>query len=110
MIMRIVNLKEFLAMPPGTMFSEYEPCVLSPACIKGDTIRDVDFFYSDISYAIPEMESLIEMENGKAVELDFDTPTRDGSFNEDQLFAIWSDGDRKALIKRLERCEPKGEA
>lgn len=35
--MRIVDRKTFLAMPIGTVFSKYEPCVFGNLCIKGET-------------------------------------------------------------------------
>jgi hypothetical protein len=103
--MRIVSQKEFLPLPSGTIFQEYEPCCLGPVSIKGDAISDADFFYINVSYAVQDFDSPLRMENGSEEALDFDTPTRDGSYDTSQLYAIWSDDDREALIKRLGQCE-----
>ena len=45
--MKIVNLKEFRKLPPGTIFAKYEPYCFYNLMYKQDTIES-DFFYSQI--------------------------------------------------------------
>lgn len=47
--MRIVNLKEFVKLPSGTIFMKYRPCVFEYLCAKEDTLEKTnDFFFSNI--------------------------------------------------------------
>jgi hypothetical protein len=104
---KIVNKKEFLKQPPGILFSKYSPCVFDLLMIKGESLVN-DFYYQDIADAI-DYESgeefvgkLFDSEkNGTELKMDFYCQGRDGLFEDDQLFAIWSDEDRKSLIDRL---------
>jgi len=108
--MRIVDRKTFLAMPPETLFSKYEPCVFGPLCIKGTSYTD-DFLYQDLADAVEFRDSgqmLDDLEaartEGKSLRMDFDCQGRDGLFDAEQLFAIWEQADVAALISRLTRC------
>jgi hypothetical protein len=47
------------------------------------------------------IDTHIRLENGEEIPLDFDCQGRDGLFDLDQLFAVWSDSDVEALITRL---------
>jgi len=49
--MRIVDLKEFRALPPGTVFMKYEPCVFERLSVKGKTL-EADFLYADLTTEI----------------------------------------------------------
>jgi hypothetical protein len=108
--MRIVNREEFLKLPNGTLFSKYSPCVMGELMIKEDSLTN-DFIYQDINDAIDCTGSddffdklMDSQENGTELAMDFDCCGRDGCFDEDQLFSVWSNDDRLALIKRLEEC------
>ncbi len=110
--MKIVNRKTFLAMPPGTVYAKYVPCVFEELCIKGDTLPNGnDWFYQSIADSIKSSGSdewahlLDESEaDGRELEMDFATEGRDGCFEDDQLFAIWSKADVAQLIGRLNEC------
>ena len=108
--MKIVDRKTFIAMPPGTVFSKYEPCVFGDLLIKGDSLPN-DFCYQQIADAIDcsgsgdyEDKLFLSQETGSSLEMDFDCQGRDGCFDEGQLFAVWERGDVKALILRFQQA------
>lgn len=109
--MKIVNLKAFLAMPVGTVFCKYEPCFIEALKIKGENCGERDFFYQDIASSIDSRDSgefseLLDRSQatGSEVLFDFDCETRDGCFQDDQLFAVWSTDDVRSLIARLHQA------
>jgi hypothetical protein len=109
--MKIVDRKAFLALPAETVFSKYEPCVFGELCIKGDSIRGIDFFYQPLNDATASNDSgmfaeqlFAAEERGLSVAMDFDCQMRDGLFDADQLFAVWEPGDVAALVARLNKC------
>ena len=112
--MKIVNLDAFLALPAGTVFSKYEPCVFGDLMIKGASIEGTkDFFHQQIADAIEADGSdaffafLDEAEHGgRELAMDFDCQSRDGLFESKQLFAVWSRDDVLALIARLQLTVP----
>jgi len=91
--------------------SKYEPCVFGDLSIKGDTIGEKDFLYQQIADAIKcndsgEFADILfhAAKSGESFSLDFDCQGRDGSFNQNQLFAVFEEADVLALIDRLQRC------
>ena len=108
--MKIVNRKTFLGMPAGTVFAKFSPHIFGDLCIKGESIGDIDFFYQQIVDAIAARDSGEEvdildaaLEEGAELEFDFYCETRDGLYEQDQLFAVWSAKDVRTLIGRLEK-------
>jgi hypothetical protein len=106
--MKIVNREEFLKLPSGTLFSKYQPCYFDDITIKGDTWTN-DFLIQNIADGIESEGSddffvkLTDAEkNGTELKMDFDCYGRDGMFDEERLFAVWSKDDVKALIKKLQ--------
>ena len=109
--MRIVNRDTFIGMPPGTLFSKYEPCVFGDLMIKGESIifdGGNDFFYQQIADSVKasgsnELVNILDdsEENGTSFDMDFHLEGRDGLFEYGQLFAIWEPSDVSALIDRL---------
>jgi hypothetical protein len=110
--MRIVDRKTFLALPCGTLFAKYEPCVFGELAIKEETSAEIDFYVQDI---IPWFEGahddgqyfnmLDRMAAGEQPPpLDYNIVCRDGYFDEDQLFAVFDRSDTEALIARLQRA------
>lgn len=114
--MRIVDRKAFLAMPAGTVYAKYQPSVFEGLCIKGDTLFDsegkaIDWFYQQIvdsiqAYDSGEWGQLLDesQETGKELEMNFHFEGRDGCFEDDQLFAVWSARDVLKLVDRLRQC------
>lgn len=107
--MKIVDRKTFLGMPRGTVFAKFEPTVFGELCIKGKTLPDSgDFLYQELADSImahssDEAASLLDdaQEKGTSVAFDFYCESRDGCFDENQLFSVWGDGDVCQLITRL---------
>lgn len=113
--MRIVNRQTFLAMSPGTIFAKYRPCVFEELLIKGETLRSGnDFLYQPLVGAIDAHSSEVFEDklhaaelagaDGPEVAMDFDVESRDGLYDADQLFAVWSREDVEGLIERLRRA------
>jgi len=106
--MKVLNRKEFLALPSGVLFSNFEPCYFQEIRVKLQTSGN-DFIYQDINSAIKcdsseeFNEKMFEAtEKGTELEMDFECAGRDGMFDADQLFAVWNKDDVKSLIKLLE--------
>ena len=106
--MRLVNFREFLTLPPGTLFSKYEPFVFGPLCIKEASIPN-DFFYQclvdSIQFTRELTDAFLQLEEGMDIPVDMDSLERDGCFDEDQLFVVWSHTDVDQLIKRLQSTQ-----
>jgi len=106
--MKIVDFKEFLALPAGTVYMKYEPCVFEDLCVKEDSLKNRDFLYSNITYDIDCNGSddffakLFEAEENKqSLKTDFNMVGRDGCFKDDQLFAVYEKEDVERLIAKL---------
>lgn len=110
--MRIVDRKAFLALPEGTVFQKYSPQVVSDFGIKGETWgNDFIILPLDVGFLVgagsdTELCDLYYRmeEEGDDIGIDFETTQRDGCFDEDQLFAVWSDSDVRGLIDVLSRA------
>lgn len=116
--MKIVNRETFLALPAGTLYATYQPCIFDELMIKGDTSYSptingpIDFWKQEL---IPWFETsrdsgmyidtLASIEaGGQSPAFDFDYPSRGGLFEEDQLFAVFEKRDVEALIARLNQA------
>lgn len=106
--MKIVNRKTFLKLSFGTIFSKYERTCFGSLSIKYDTILPNDFFSLSIEDAVdcddtPEFVGILDsaLEKGTSFDMEFETCSRDASFEDDQLFAVWEDKDIKNLIVTL---------
>jgi len=107
--MRIVNKQEFLKLPENTLFSKYSPCNFGDLCIKGESIGTMDFYYQPLSNAIKcndtaEFFDACTRTEKESIEMDFNCLTRDGMFDEEQLFSVWEEKDLKGFMAKLERC------
>lgn len=108
--MRIVNRKEFISMPSGTVYSHYMPQVSEGLMIKGDTWTN-DWLYQDLLFNVEggssdeASDKLTDAEeNGTSFKLDLDCGSRDGMFDEDQLFMVYEKSDIERLIESLKDC------
>ncbi len=108
--MKIINLKQFLAMPKGTVFMKYEPCVFEDLSVKDDSLAG-DFLYSNAVYEIEctgsddFADKLFDAEEkGTNLTLDLDAISRDGCFDPAQLFAVYENVDIERLIAKLASC------
>ena len=113
--MKIITYDEFVKLPEGTLYSEYEPCIFGEVKIKYRSITHngevIDWYYQELTnnpnwdYA-PDKNDIVsvctEMENGKEIPPDFDIIERDGMFDTDRKFLIYSKNDVKDLITKLQ--------
>ena len=104
--MKLVNYREFLTLPSGTLFSKYEPFVFGPLCIKEASIPH-DFFYQSLVDSIQFTGEPTDAfrQLGEEIPVDMNLLERDGYFDEDQLFVVWSHTDVDQLIKRLQSTQ-----
>jgi hypothetical protein len=115
---KIVDRATFLALPKGTLYSDYRPCVFGELLIKDESWaegfpeRPGDFLYQDIvgSIAVPDGVEhagfMIDacdrsLATGSSIPMDFDSLSRDGMFEREALFAVWERDDVISLILRL---------
>ncbi|EDW9825595.1 hypothetical protein GTR05_004824 [Salmonella enterica] len=110
--MRIVNREQFLLLPANTLFSKYKPMVFGDIAIKGDTTASGgDYYYQAIADAVDSVSSdemfkilVAATAHGHEFNIDLDCESRDGFYDEDQLFAVWDKRDVEQLINRLKSC------
>ena len=113
--MRIVSKEEFLQLPSGTVYAEYEPCIFGNLSIKDDTVfsisnQPIDFYCLEIASSVESsgseefFERVEAMENnGKSFPVDLDSVGRDGLFETNQLYAVWEEEDIQSLITVLQK-------
>lgn len=93
--MKILNFSEFAALPPGAIFSYYEPAICTGLHRKGDTISydsgPKDFF---------EAHLWPQCWNGEHPTVD-NIESRWGMYEYDQLFAVCEPSDVAAIITML---------
>lgn len=105
--MKLFEFKDFLKLPSGTIFSYYEPCIFNGLYKKGDSIKDIDFFYTDLIAPVKCESSdkyadlMMDWNVGEDVELEFDVGEREGLFEQEQLYAVYSKEEIVELIKSL---------
>ncbi len=100
--MKIVDRKEFLAMPAGTLYTEFEPCVANGLAIKHDTLDNCDdWSYTDLIASSEFCQDLYELNDGKEIPYSSNWAGRDGEFDQDQLFIVYSPADIQAFADTL---------
>ena len=97
--MRIINRKEFMDMPEGTVFMKYEPHIFGSIYIKVGNVHD-DFIFDRLDDMDDEGYDLIDED--KSFEFDLHYTGRDGMFNKEQLFCVYENKDVIQLIERLQ--------
>lgn len=106
--MRIVDRKTFLSLPPGTIFAKYTPCIFEEWRVKDETSGN-DFYCRELvstgtaaaTDSALYFDELKRAESEEVGPLDFETICRDGCFDDDQLFAVLSPEDVKALAASI---------
>ena len=102
--MKVVNRKEFLAMPAGTLYTEFKPCYANGFAIKHDTLDNGDdWFYTELIASSVVCDGLVEMNDGKELPYDSNWQGRDGGFDQDQLFIVYSPVDIQMFADTLAR-------
>lgn len=117
--MKIINRREFLAMPSGTVFAKYDPSIIQEPMVKFDTIESrgevIDFYYASLTDEVDcsgsfERDGIMDLAviEGTPFALHFNTRCRDGLYDADQLFAVWERDDVTGLIARLQSALDEG--
>lgn len=114
--MKIINREEFYKLPEGTLFQEYQQFYFGELKIKGRTIqnsqsgKNIDYTELCLGGNIKAnnsdefFEILLESEESvENIELDFDNYSRNGMFDDNQLYAVYSSDDTDNLVKTLLR-------
>lgn len=109
--MKLVDRKAFLALPSGTVYAKYEPCYCGEIGVKHSTIGDNDWAYTSIdttSFIDTESSSelfseLLAMNPGDSINTNIvmDSVYRDGLFDNEQQFMVYSKEEVEALIGLL---------
>ena len=96
--MKILNRNEFLKLPEKTMFSYWEPKMLTGIMIKKETLyhenKAIDFNCYEL---LPDIKSYDE----KNIKIGFDTYWREGLFEDNQLFAIYTKDEVKQMFNLI---------
>lgn len=123
--MRILNRRQFLAMPANTLFffcGKYEISDLAVKMCEGQTVTDaearrVSFHYLEIGSPLSlntvgagescadtdvYILTMADMVAGSPADMYFDCVTRDGFFDPDQLFMVFDSGDVDRLLTFLQ--------
>lgn len=107
--MKILTRKEFLKTPRNTLFSYYEPCNFRELNVKTSDGNDYenDFVYFSLiaEFDIKNSEEFSEkcqrMELGESIPQSFEETTREGMFEDEQLFLVYEKEDIKGMISTL---------
>jgi len=118
--MKIVSRRALMAMPAGTVYQTYEPCVFGTIRVKAQTIhsdgRAIDWFevcgistpdFEDCHHAGDFLDACERMERGENVPVAVDALCRDGMFADDQLYAVWDSEDVARLVSALQGNIPR---
>jgi hypothetical protein len=108
--MKILTRKEFLKTPRNTLWSYYKPCCFRELNIKTTDRNDYenDFVYFSLiaEFDKQNSEEFFEicerMEQGESVPQSFEETSREGLFEDEQLFLVYEKADIKGLIGALQ--------
>jgi hypothetical protein len=103
---RIVKRQELMAMPAGTVYSLGEPMAFSGLFVKGDNVGN-DFamcsLLDDFGEDDTDVHEIVDkLRRGDDVPLQFgELYGREGMFDDEQCYAVWSSDDVEGLAKFL---------
>lgn len=100
--MKIINRQQFLLMPEGTYYRKYYPIDLcGELFIKGESLKD-DWYELDM-LGIEDYNEFID--SGPDLTKEYKTDPiaggRDGLYEQDQLFAVYSKREVQNLLAEL---------
>lgn len=107
--MIFVDRKTFLTLPPGTVYTKYNSGTCDHLAIKQDNCGSNDWFYLpldsintiDIDCSGELWSRLSDVKPGDTFNIEFDRTSRDGCFDDDEKFFIYTPDDIKKLITTL---------
>jgi len=126
--MRILNRRQFLAMPANTLFFFCSECEISDMAMKmcdSRTVSDaeahrVSFHYIEIGSPLNlntvgagescadtdvYMSTMADMVAGSPADMYFDCVTRDSFYDHNQLFMVFDSGDIDRLLTFLQTAK-----
>lgn len=113
--MKILNKKEFLKLPNGTVFSNYEDIIFSGLYIKGDSNLEVGIFiYRNLLQNIDGFTNWEEYEivnsakeNKTSFTMNLEIGDCNKSFDDSEMFVIYEKRDLEQLIGKLNQSYNK---
>ena len=116
--MRVVNRSEFMMLPIGTIFSEWDGSECIGMKVKNKTLfgydgKAIDYIEANIINSIENngTESFFEkvdlVNDGESVSLDMSYYGRNGLFDDEQKYAIYEEGDLLQMISLLQSSVTK---
>lgn len=109
--MKIVNRKEFLALPSGTYYMKYSPLYNEELHIKSDSTES-DWYYTEVDFTAVECQEGTQYEEGTLfadcpdagkIAIEFGWSSRDGLFDEDQKFLVFETWEEEILKKNYKK-------
>lgn len=108
--MKILDRKQFLALPSGVLYSKFRYSIMEGLYIKYDTTAggdwvNVSLIDSPLTFTgdYSDMDEIYEKSHkeGTSFELDYEATARDGLYEDEQLFAVYEKEDFVKLITFL---------
>ena len=101
--MRILNRKEFMEIEGQVLFAKYKPSYFEELEIKVANCEN-DFTVDTLVWVYESFERIDAAEKDSSIDLELDAhfTGRDGCYEEDQLFAVFTPDDVELIIGRLE--------
>lgn len=109
--MRLVNRNIFLTLPEGTLYCKFKPNYwYDHLQVKGPSLTN-DWYYTeligDMGDSLSEVEATKDLQSGHSVSfLMREYASRDGYYDEDELFCIYENHDIDDLIEQLLLTKP----
>ncbi len=88
--MKVVDRKEFLKLPAGTLYTLFKPCYTDGLAIKHVTLDNDDWFYTELIASTVEDNGDTKLNNGEELPFNADWMGRDGGFDPEQMFIVYS--------------------
>lgn len=104
--MKIITRAELVKMPQGTVFAKWQPCVFEELEWFDEAVASGKDYRSCVLTSGLESEDRDRLcdEPGASVAVDLMLSTRDGCFDDAQLYALWEADDIRRLIAHLQDC------
>lgn len=105
--MKIVNRKQFLSLPDGIIYSQYESLGMIKGLYQKHKSYSNDWIYQDLLGNVDAEDSgefadiMFNAEQGGKFTIDLDCVERDGGFEESNMFVIYDKEDLNKLVVHL---------
>ncbi len=111
--MKLYTREEFLRLPAGVVFAEYESCSFGAFQIKGDTLTYNDYREQNLVEINDDLydeyfEACLDFEEKKTANVDFYDWRRNGLYESNQLYAVLEAHEVRGLVNRLQETLQEG--